>query len=445
MAAQLGTVPAALQGCKAPPPLASFSSTHFGACSLPIVASALAPGSEALARYLHHVYGLPAPSARLHAWNWERKDVLWLDLLPRPVRAAACTSALGGNWSVAGLAREPLAAFHAISTKGNWAKSYSNTGFLWRFNAEEACHGETAHYGGTNASIAAYDETPEAHAGWIEVIHVQKLFEAGTPGRNFFERDLLWLNRAYGSGMWYHLGRTHVRDDFWGLQRPSWLTFVKFANDTRARGVDTILFPKRVGAPCQLNRSQQCGCGSPIPFYLTELVSLRPFVCDPSHNVSVFTPKNFSRGATACGAEVCLPGLPSLHFGWPNAASVGMEATIESSNRSHPARTGTGAPSHGSCTRAGGCVNFHGILLHCYPPQPWLQPRLMHDESKLAAQHKLRLQYDLALKRLDSAEEAFDSEGDLRVATTSGASLTIENLSETVQSVSLSDGGGLTE
>ena len=114
MAAQLGTVPAALQGCKAPPPLASFSSTHFGACSLPIVASALAPGSEALARYLHHVYGLPAPSARLHAWNWERKDVLWLDLLPRPVRAAACTSALGGNWSVAGLAREPLAAFHAM-------------------------------------------------------------------------------------------------------------------------------------------------------------------------------------------------------------------------------------------------------------------------------------------------------------------------------------------
>jgi hypothetical protein len=69
----------------------------------------------------------------------------------------------------------------------------------------------------------------------------------------------------------------------------------------------------------------------------------------------------------------------------------------------------------------------------------------MYDESKLAAQHKLRLQYDLALKRLDSAEEAFDSEGDLRVATTSGASLTIENLSETVQSVSLSDDGGLSE
>jgi hypothetical protein len=379
----------------------------YGACALKAVAAAMPAGSRALAAYLQRVYGAEPPPARLHGWQWELVDVLWLRYLVASVRETACTVPLG---AAAPLVHGP--AFVAVSVRDNWAKGLDATGLLWRFRWVDGCAGEPYSFGGVSGPRGA----DRQHDDWVEVSHVQVGVRP-----SWDEQQLLYLYRARGSGLWYLPGKTHARDDMHTLpwadleaasdvterpsawhsagpsnattvaaeanaQRPSRRrgTTVSSSGDAwrrmvaqlRARGVETLEFVRRVADYVgSVNASGRCGAGAHTPFYTHEIVSLRPKVCDddtqlvpasavparrstddvqgPATDPNANAPslgtnatagqrEPILRPRTMCpGLGLCLPGVHTLRFGWPEELGTAR------------------------CRVRGGCVSVHGRLLHC--------------------------------------------------------------------------------
>ena len=165
--------------------------------------------------------------------------------------------------------------------------------------------------------------------------------------RSMVERDYLWMNLAAGSGLWYNLrGTTLERDDFWGLNIGR-ATIINWLYEQKQLGRATVRFRRRVGDWTQLAYNQpynqpyspgipECNVhAAHFPFYLHELVALRPMSC---HNhIAINRTERAAPGAqnqseaprveaeTACpfgstvgpgqAVPMCFlaPGSPSVH------------------------------------------------------------------------------------------------------------------------------------
>ena len=337
----------------------------YGGCLVDRLAAAMPAGSATLSTYLERVYGgRKPPAARLSAWRWDDKDVLWPRLLESGVRERACTPPFGRAPLVPHLEAGSLRAgkaFVAISVLDNWAKAYDSTGLLWRFEPADACHGEPYDQGGRSGRRGEYafrNGSLDIDA-WVEVTHVQVTAGRGNSTFVANEREVLWMYRARGAGLWYRPGYIHSRDDFWTVVArgggggggrpaklpPSWPdepprggTILEKMRAMRARGVQTVELLRRVADFVgSVNASGRCGPGAHTPFYSHELVGLHPRVCE--------------RGSTACPG-LCLPPLSVLRFGWPEGAGGGAGGGAEDVHM-------------GMCGAPGGCVNEHGKLLRC--------------------------------------------------------------------------------
>lgn len=243
-------------------------------CTLAGLEAAMPASSFALGRYLSLVYG-SAPRAELAHWSWNTKDVIHFDLLPRPLREAACTRPLGNaTYEVNTTTRLAVPAFYDVGCSSGWSRCLANTRMLWRFDGSDAsrvCKGEPIHHGGNDISMQRFEDE-----GWEEVSHVQYYRSSIVMGGD--ERTRLWMERARGSGLWYRQGRMVTFDDFNSLQQ---LVPNCTSKDTlmcsESERIDTLSFERRVGDPGQIHpsHSHRCSPGHVFdPFYKREIVSL---------------------------------------------------------------------------------------------------------------------------------------------------------------------------
>ena len=272
----------------------------------PPVQCVLQQSTAQTAKYLRSVYG-SAPSAEmLLSWHWKTVDVIWLPLLDARVRECILHHRSSGRWtahSASGLYLPPIGSKMELP-------------LIWQYRSELGCAGSKAEMGGTRGP-----PREQLDGGWVEVVHYMR--------RSEFERHNVWMYRATGSGVWYHMGKTllfsdladlatYLRDTTSDSTAALWLQVMErgtvSSNDARRhklkliaratallrRKYDTIAFTSHVDAGFS---AKGMTCRRPGPgwdftyFSLFELLDLRPTATE-SHG-------------TSCRS------LPPFRAGWP--------------------------------------------------------------------------------------------------------------------------------